>query len=102
MKTVKPVTLTHKNADSLLPMQEGFKICSMCQQAHLYEFFYKNRSRADGLESYCKSCAKKRNQKKRLRNKKEREALTVSFAGFPSEVVLMEVFKPIIEELLDE
>ena len=77
------------------------KTCSSCQKTLLCEFFYKNKSKRDGYESYCKRCAKKRN-KKRLQERKIKRSqeFTIAFNGFPDERVFISKLQPLIEEIL--
>ena len=77
------------------------KACSSCHKTLLYEFFYKNKSKKDGRESYCKSCAKKRNKKNQ---KEERlgqpQEITIIFNGYPDERVFISRLNPLIREIL--
>jgi hypothetical protein len=36
------------------------KVCGSCEQAKLESCFYKNRTKSDGLQAYCKDCEKGR------------------------------------------
>lgn len=61
----------------------AFKYCPKCDKTKSYIFFGKNKSRSDGLQSYCKECMKisrKKNSKKekskelaKIRQKRYRE-----------------------------
>lgn len=45
------------------------KKCSMCNEEKEYSEYYKNKSKDDGLQSYCKPCYKKMNKKYYDKNK---------------------------------
>jgi hypothetical protein len=79
------------------------KVCSVCNNALLYEFFYKNRSKKDGHESYCKDCAKIRRKAKRGRKSNGKRTYHIDeivFEGIPDEKIFVSKLKPLIEELL--
>lgn len=42
---------------------EGFKKCYVCRETKLHEEFSMNKTRADGLQTYCKQCGKERQSK---------------------------------------
>ena len=68
------------------------KKCSRCSQYLSYSEFYRNKSKSDGFESYCKKCAKHRNLLKRIKNKKVDPfsgSYTVVFNGVPDERYLL-------------
>lgn len=78
------------------------KLCSSCQKTLLYEYFYKNKSKKDGLESYCKCCAKKKVQKKQLEKKslERSQERIITFNGLPDEKAFISKLQPLIEEIL--
>lgn len=43
-------------------MSAQLKGCCRCKQSHPSEMFWANRTKRDGLQDYCKACAKKRRQ----------------------------------------
>lgn len=45
------------------------KTCLKCETMKPYELFYKNKSKNDGLNTWCKSCSKEYNLKYRFDNK---------------------------------
>jgi hypothetical protein len=45
------------------------KVCSKCRQFKEFKGFYKNKSKSDGLHTYCKDCANKYTKKYHLENK---------------------------------
>lgn len=47
------------------------KVCSKCRIEKSAIDFYKNRSRKDGLTTYCKSCVLERERKCRVENKEK-------------------------------
>lgn len=78
-----------------------YKKCSKCRKDLLYEFFYKNKSKKDGCESYCKSCAKKRRRKKRAEQVAKEDVFEIFFS-LPDEKVFIEKLKPFIEEIVND
>lgn len=76
------------------------KKCSRCKKDLLCEFFYKNRSKKDGYESYCKTCAKKNRKKKKVKSEKSVE-FEVYFS-LPDEKIFIERLKPFIEEIVND
>lgn len=36
--------------------EKGTKVCSECKRELPIEMFYKNKSKSDGFQSYCKQC----------------------------------------------
>ena len=82
---------------------EGKK-CSCCKQLLPFSEFYRNKSRSDGVESYCKQCAKHRNLLKRIKNKKVDPfsgSYTVVFNGVPDEKVFVGKLETLIEEVIE-
>jgi hypothetical protein len=45
----------------------GLKKCSHCSEIKLLEYFYKNKSRSDGLSHYCRACVTECNRKHGIR-----------------------------------
>lgn len=52
-------------------MEMGTKTCSKCRQVKLRDHFGRNRSKRDGLQSYCKECKKSCQAKYYQRNRTE-------------------------------
>lgn len=70
-------------------MPEGLKKCSKCREVKIYEEFYANKAKHDGLQGYCISCKKKhentpeRRYKAYLRSARKRGYLFIlSFEEF--------------------
>ena len=47
--------------------QDGTKMCMCCRQVLDASEFFKNRSKVDGLDGYCKKCRKQANMKHRFK-----------------------------------
>lgn len=80
------------------------KQCSRCGVRKPYSSFYRNKSKRDGHESYCKECAKHRNLLKRIKNKKIDPfsgGFTVVFNGLPEEKAFISKLETIIEEVIE-
>ncbi|WP_396189879.1 endonuclease VII domain-containing protein [Flavobacterium sp.] len=55
------IALTRNGLNGDVP--EGFKKCYVCREIKSHEEFSMNRSRSDGLQTYCKHCGKERQSK---------------------------------------
>jgi hypothetical protein len=80
------------------------KVCSRCERSLPFSAFYRNKSKRDGVESYCKECAKHRNLLKRIKNKKVDPFsgdFTVVFNGLPEEKAFISKLETIIEEVIE-
>lgn len=53
-----------RNTDTKLK-EDGTKMCMCCRQVLDATMFFKNRSKVDGLDGYCKKCRKHANMKSR-------------------------------------
>ena len=84
--------------------REQSKVCTRCKQVKPLNAFYRNKSKKDGHESYCKECAKHRNLLKRIKNKKVAPFsgdFTVVFNGLPEEKAFISKLETIIEEVIE-
>lgn len=86
--------------------QDFFK-CTKCNREKELTSFHKNKSKANGRESWCIDCVKKK-KKKNYQNKKRQKSGKVlntftvwEFLAFPEVANFVQVLKPIIEEILE-